>query len=301
MAIPDFQTLMRPILQVTSDGQQWSNQEIVRSVAQTLGLSPEDLQERLNSGQPRLQNRVAWAIIYLRRAKALIRRSRGVSEITERGRVLLTENPNRIDISVLDQFEEFREFRSRKGTAKKVSPDLETEEVSTDPIEQIESALASIDNAVASELIERIKTQPFDFLERLVLRLMRAMNYGVLEESAEHLGGSGDEGFDGVIRLDALGLEKVYLQAKRYTDNTVGRPAIQGFVGALTGAGATRGVFITTSKFSADASNYAKQVPLNVVLIDGEKLGQLLIQYRVGVQVKQDFAIVEMDEDFFEE
>jgi restriction system protein len=301
MAIPDFQALMRPILQVTSDGQQWSNQEIVRSVAQALALTPEDLQERLNSGQPRIQNRIAWAIIYLRRAKALTRPSRGVSEITERGRLLLTENPARIDTGVLDQFEEFREFRSRKGTTKRISPYLEPEEVNTDPIEQIESALANIDNAVASELIERIKTQPFDFLERLVLRLMQAMNYGVLEESAEHLGGSGDEGFDGVIRLDALGLEKVYLQAKRYTDSTVGRPAIQGFVGALTGAGATRGVFITTSKFSADAKSYAKQVPLNVVLIDGEKLGQLLIQYRVGVQVKQEFAIVEVDEDFFEE
>ena len=301
MAIPDFQALMRPILLVTSDGQQWSNQEIVRSVVQVLALPPEDLQERLNSGQPRIQNRVAWAIIYLRRAKALIRPSRGVSEITERGRLLLTENPTRIDIGVLDQFEEFREFRSRKGSTKRISPDLEPEEVNTDPIEQIESALANIDNAVASELIERIKTQPFDFLERLVLRLMQAMNYGVLEESAEHLGGSGDEGFDGVIRLDALGLEKVYLQAKRYTDSTVGRPAIQGFVGALTGAGATRGVFITTSKFSADANSYAKQVPLNVILIDGEKLGQLLIQYRVGVQVKQEFAIVEVDEDFFEE
>lgn len=301
MAIPDFQALMRPVLNITADGNAWTNKAITDAVAVELGLDEDDLQERLSSGQPRLNNRVAWAIIYLSRSGALKRERRGIAEITDRGRVLLEQNPTRIDIGVLDQFEEFREFRSRKGTARKSHTIHADSELEFDPVEQIETAIASIDSAIAAELIDRIKNQPFDFLERLVIRLMGAMNYGVLEGSAQHLGGPGDEGFDGVIRLDALGLENVYLQAKRYTDNTVGRPAIQSFVGALTGAGATRGVFITTSRFTSDAQSYAKQVPLNVVLIDGDKLGQLLIQYRVGVQVKQEISIVEIDEDFFEE
>lgn len=301
MAVPDFQTLMRPVLQVTSDGKAWTNKEIADAVAGELGLDDTDLQERLSSGQPRLSNRVTWAIVYLSRAGALKRERRGISEITERGRSLLDQHPTRIDVSTLDQFEEFRAFLNKKGPGRRSLVTDVPDALESDPIEQIEAAIANIDNAVAAELIDRIKTQPFDFLERLVLKLMRAMNYGVLEGSAQHLGGSGDEGFDGVIRLDALGLENVYLQAKRYTDNTVGRPAVQAFVGALTGAGATRGVFITTSRFTADAKSYAKQVPLNVVLIDGDKLGQLLIQYRVGVQVKQDVSIVEIDEDFFEQ
>lgn len=301
MAVPDFQTLMRPVLQVTSDGKAWTNKEIADAVAGELGLDDTDLQERLSSGQPRLSNRVTWAIVYLSRAGALKRERRGISEITERGRSLLDQHPTRIDVSTLDQFEEFRAFLNKKGPGRRSLETDVPDALESDPIEQIEAAIASIDNAVAAELIDRIKTQPFDFLERLVLKLMRAMNYGVLEGSAQHLGGSGDEGFDGVIRLDALGLENVYLQAKRYTDNTVGRPAVQAFVGALTGAGATRGVFITTSRFTVDAKSYAKQVPLNVVLIDGDKLGQLLIQYRVGVQVKQDVSIVEIDEDFFEQ
>lgn len=301
MAVPEFQALFQPVLEVTSDGQIWTNKAITGAVATKLGLTTADQQERLKSGQPRLQNRIAWAIIYLSRAGALRREGRGVAQITERGRNLLLEIDGPLNVRTLEQFDEFREFQQRKGTVRDQRKQTAQLEDSDDPLEKIESAISEIDSAVAAELIERIKSQSSEFLEHLVVKLMKAMNYGVLEGSAEHIGGPGDEGFDGVVRLDALGLERIYLQAKRYTENTVGRPAIQSFVGALTGAGATRGVFITTSRFSADAVSYAKQVPMNIVLIDGDELGRLLIRYRVGVQIRQDIAIVEVDEDFFEE
>lgn len=301
MAVPDFQSLMRPVLQTTADGHLWTNKEILETVANECGLTQEDRAERLVSGQTRLQNRIAWAIIYLSRAGALRRERRGISEITDRGRLLLTENPDRIDIGVLDQFPEFQEFRSRRRTStesRTASDTLGAE--SGDPIERIEAAVQEINATVASDLLERIKAQPPEFLEHLILQLMRAMDYGVLEDSAQHLGGPGDEGFDGVIRLDALGLERVYLQAKRYSEATIGRPAIHSFVGALTGAGATRGVFITTSSFSREAVEYAKRIPMNLVLIDGSRLGELLIRYGVGVSVKEQVSIVAIDEDFFE-
>lgn len=301
MAVPDFQSLFRPVLEIASDGNVWTNKAMASAVADSLGLSLSDRQERLKSGQPRLQNRIAWAIIYLSRAGALRREGRGIAQITDRGRDLLKENPISITVPTLEQFEEFREFQQRKGTVREQRRSPAEVIDSEDPFEKIDSALSDIDSAVSAELIERIKLQSAEFLEHLVVKLMRAMNYGVLEGSAEHIGGPGDEGFDGVVRLDALGLERIYLQAKRYTENTVGRPAIQSFVGALTGAGATRGVFITTSKFSADALAYAKQVPMSIVLIDGDELGRLLIRYQVGVQVKQNVAIVQVDDDFFEE
>lgn len=301
MAVPDFQSLFRPVLQVTSDGQVWTNKAIANAVADALKLSISDRQERLKSGQPRLQNRIAWAIIYLSRAGALRREGRGLAQITARGRDLLQNEQQELNVRALEQFEEFREFQQRKGTGRgQKRPEADIDE-SEDPLEKIDSALSDIDSAVASELIERIKLQSADFLEHLVVKLMKAMNYGVLEGSAEHIGGPGDEGFDGVVRLDALGLERIYLQAKRYTENTVGRPAIQSFVGALTGAGATRGVFITTSRFSNEAVTYAQQVPMSIVLIDGDELGRLLIKYQVGVQVKQQVSIVQVDDDFFEE
>jgi restriction system protein len=301
VAVPDFQSLFRPVLEVTSDNQVWTNKAITTAVADRLELSSSDRQERLKSGQPRLQNRIAWAIIYLSRAGALRREGRGLAQITERGHELLKYDRQDLNVRALEQFEEFREFQQRKGTVRGPKSQETNVDGSEDPLEKIDSALSDIDSAVAAELIERIKLQSAEFLEHLVLKLMKAMNYGVLEGSAEHIGGPGDEGFDGVVRLDALGLERIYLQAKRYSENTVGRPAIQSFVGALTGAGATRGVFITTSRFSADAIAYAQQVPMSIVLIDGDELGRLLIRYQVGVQVKQQVAIVQIDDDFFEE
>lgn len=304
MPIPDFQALFRPVLEVLADGQVWTLASLRDAVAAKVGVSGEDREVRIGSGGRQYDGRIHWAVTYLNQAKALSRVGRGVIQISPRGLELLTEGPEHLDVKYLMQFPEFQDFYERARASQKGSrssseakrPEVET----VDPLEQISAAVEEIDAATAAELVERIKAQTPDFLERLILELMLAMGYGSIVGKAEHLGGSGDEGFDGVVHQDALGLERVYLQAKRYTENTVGRPAIQAFAGALQGAGASRGVFITTSKFSAEAREFAARIPARVVLIDGPELGRLLVRYRVGVQVKQSFDVVEVDEDFFE-
>lgn len=304
MPIPDFQALFRPVLEVLADGQVWTLASLRDAVAAKVGVSGEDREVRIGSGGRQYDGRIHWAVTYLNQAKALSRVGRGVIQISPRGLELLTEGPEHLDVKYLMQFPEFQDFYERARASQKGSrsrseakrPEVET----VDPLEQISAAVEEIDAATAAELVERIKAQTPDLLERLILELMLAMGYGSIVGKAEHLGGSGDEGFDGVVHQDALGLERVYLQAKRYTENTVGRPAIQAFAGALQGAGASRGVFITTSKFSAEAREFAARIPARVVLIDGPELGRLLVRYRVGVQVKQSFDVVEVDEDFFE-
>ena len=312
MTIPDYQSLMRPVLEAINDGNVWASSALRDAVAAQLGLSDEDRQERLASGTRLFDSRVHWAVTYLNQAKVLSREGRAQIRITERGQELLTSGPARIDVKVLEQYPEFVEFisrwRSGKGTSGKggtADGGGGTNEVGggdevADPQERISEAVAAINTAVAAELVERIKSQPPEFLERIILDLMVAMNYGAILGRAEHLGGSGDEGFDGVIHQDALGLERVYLQAKRYTDNTVGRPAVQAFAGALQGAGANRGVFITTSKFTAEAKGFAERLPARVVLIDGPELGRLLVKHRVGVQVKETYDVVAVDDDVFD-
>lgn len=303
MTVPDYQSLMRPVLEAIKDGQVWFASDLRDAVAAQLGLNAEDRQAKLASGGQLFDGRVHWAVTYLNQAKALIRVARGQVKITERGKELLTSGPTKIDIQVLQQYPEFAEFleRARAGKPVQVSPSggVDPEEA-TNPQEQISQAVAAIDAAVAADLVERIKAQAPLFLERIILELMVAMNYGAILGKVEHLGGSGDAGFDGVIHQDALGLERVYLQAKRYTDRSVGRPDVQAFAGALQGAGANRGVFITTSRFSAEARDFADRLPARVILIDGPELGRLLVKYRVGVQVRESYDVVSVDDDFFD-
>lgn len=304
MAIPEFQAFFRPVLAVLGDGQVWTRLDIQERVGDEMGLTDEERNERLPGGGWRLSSRVHWAVTYLAQAGAVKRVGRGQAQITEVGEQLLKDNPDRIDNAVLKQFESFRDFVSRTSKGKKAEKaphngHAHAVDDSRDPLEQVKDAVDEMNAALVSELLTRIKSESPKFLETLILKLLVAMNYGTGETSAHHLGGPGDEGFDGVIHLDALGLERVYLQAKRYTDNTVGRPAIQSFVGALNGAGATRGVFITTSRFSSDAITFAKQVPQSVRLVDGEELGRLLLHYRIGVQVTETIAVLALDEDFF--
>lgn len=306
MTVPDFQSLIRPVLIAVGDGRVWTLAAVRDEVAATLGLSAEDRLERYGSGGRRYDGRVHWAVTYLAAAAAVTRVGRGRIQITERGRELTADGPERITIRYLLRYPEFADFyeratASRRRPAENEASESEEDMPGVDPLEQISQSVDEIAAAVASELLERIKTQDPDFLERIILDLMVAMGYGGSLGHAEHLGGSGDEGFDGVIHQDALGLERVYLQAKRFTDRAVGRPDIQGFAGALQGAGATRGVFITTSKFSAEARDFANRLPARVVLIDGPELGRLLVQYRVGVQVKHTFDVVEVDDDSFDE
>jgi restriction system protein len=270
-------------------------------------VSDEDRAVMLPSGRQSLfANRLAWAVTHMAQAGLLDRPSRGVTQITDRGDEVLTRYPDRVDMRVLRQFPEYEEFRARTKQRKgQAVPDtgqnrgISREDLS--PHDAIEDAIDSAHAAVAADLLARVLKQPPAFLEQLVLQLLEKMGYGGLETSTEHLGAPGDAGLDGLIRLDRLGLDIVYVQAKRYTDRHVGRPDIQAFVGALHGAQASRGVFITTSRFSSDARDYAERVNARLVLIDGPELAALMIEYDCGVVVEDSFVLKQVDENFFGE
>ena len=265
-------------------------------------LTAGQVAQTIASGQGRVHNRVLWALSYLFQAGAVTRPRRGEYLITDRGLELLEERPESITVADLRRFDTFRDFQSRTrsqpgGRAHAASDDGDD----ATPLEQIETASRRLDRAVAADLVERIRQQPPEFLEKAVVRLLVAMGYGGTHGDGQHLGGSRDGGFDGVINQDPLGLGRIYVQAKRYEpDNPVSRPAVQGFLGALHAEGAAGGVFITTSRFSADAEAFAASVSPRIILIDGSKLGELLVSYRVGVQEKDVFRVVDVDEDFFE-
>jgi restriction system protein len=300
MAIPDFQTLMRPLLEVHADGSPRSTAEVRELAAVLLGVTEAERRELLPSGkQSTYSNRVAWAGTHLAQAGLLHRPRRGISQITDRGRQVLRDHPDRIDLRVLASFPEYEEFRTR--TRDRAGHDADTAPgtdaaLTTSPDEAIKDIIDTAHSAVAAELLSRILTQSPEFLERMVLDLLAKMGYGGL---AEHLGGPGDGGLDGLIKLDPLGLDVIYVQAKRYTDKTVGRPDVQGFVGALQGAQASRGIFITTSRFTPDAIQFADRVNVQLVLIDGPELASLMIEHDCGVIAEHTFTLKHLDENFF--
>ncbi len=236
--------------------------DIRRIVAAELELTPDDLAERIPSGSPLFNNRVHWAVTYMAQAGLLRRLSRGVVQATPRGREVLAQKPRRVDNVLLSRYPEFLDFKTRareRQSGKVGAPDPSSDaSQETTPREQLERAVEEANAALATELLDRIQAREPVFLEHLVLRLLTAMGYGGRAGAAEHLGRSGDQGLDGVIRQDVLGLDRVYVQAKRYArENSVGRPEIQAFVGALHGAQADRGVFIATCRFTAEARDYA--------------------------------------------
>ena len=275
-------------------------------LAEQLGLAEEELALKIRSGAPVFNNRVHWAVTYLAQAGVVRRPRRGMVELTDRGRELLNQGPPSVDNSLLARYPEFREFMIRARPAQRDQSDTELapERLVSDkgtPKEQLANAVEEANAAVAAELLNRVRDREPAFLERLVLKLLTAMGYGGRAGAAEHLGQTGDQGLDGVIRQDALGLDRVYVQAKRYgSEHSVGRPDIQAFVGALHGAQADRGVFITTSRFTAEAKDYADRVPARLVLIDGARLTELMVLHNVGVQEEQAFILKRVDEDFFE-
>jgi restriction system protein len=308
MAVPDFQTLMRPLLAYAADGTEKNTGETIKALADEFQLSETDRHQLLPSGkQTTIQNRVYWSQIYLARAGAIKKTRRSYFEITDRGRELLQKYPKQIDISILNQFPEFVAFRT-KHSDEEVQPvpgrmTAPQTIASVTPEEAIQEAEEELSQNLQSQLLERISELSPTFFEQLVLELIVKMGYGGKNGAiAEKTGASGDEGFDGIVNEDPLGLDKIYLQAKRYAkDNTVGRPMIQQFAGALSGRGASKGVFITTSSFSAQALEFAKQVPQRPILIDGEKLTKLMIQYGVGVRIERTVEIKRIDMDYFEE
>lgn len=292
---------MAPTLSVMADGGDHSLAELRKVVSEQLAQTEDDLRAQIPSGMPLLANRLHWAVTYLYQAGLLSRPKRGVVRITDRGQKVAAEHPDRVDVRVLSEFQEFVEFKSRTRRPKNVG-EPELNDVGSTPREAVAAAVDEANAAVAAEVLDRVRQREPSFLERLVLSVLTAMGYGGAAGAAEHLGKSGDEGLDGVIRQDPLGLDRIYVQAKRYAaSKPVGRPEIQEFVGALHGAQADRGIFITTSRFTPDAVTYADRVAARVVLIDGQALGSLMVRHNIGVQDQQIYVIKRVDEDFFDE
>jgi restriction system protein len=313
MSIPKFSELFNDVLIVLSDGNQLHRRELQAEVLNRLVLTDAERAETMSGGGNRARSRVHWAFEFLCQSGATKRPKRGYAEITDFGRRLLQENPAGISLELLRQTEGLKDWRRRSieaRAARRNEEELEDLDDDVDgsdsadrtPHEQIENSIIAIEAAVASQLLQRLREEDPEFLERTVLKLLHAMGYGSSEDDLQHLGGSGDGGVDGVIRQDKFGLDQIYIQAKRYGSATVGRPDIQSFVGALTGQHATRGVFITTSSFSREAKEFARTIQqYRVILVDGEDLVRLMIENKVGVTVSRTVEVVEIDENFFSE
>ena len=295
--MPTWDQFMVPVLEILSDGNVRGRRELYDLIANATRLTDEQRVETLNSGQLKFENRIGWAITHLVKAKAISRPSRGHHSITDQGRQLLRDHPVRL-------FEaDLRAIEGYKDSWKKQLPDLvkDSGRQDLDPYELVEEGITRINDEVASDLLDRLHSQDPAFFEQAVVDLVVAMGFGGADTRATRTQLSNDGGIDGIIDQDVLGLSRVYIQAKRYAlTSSVQRPDIQSFVGALQGQQANQGVFITTGRFSSGAIDYAKSVPTRVVLIDGTRLAELMIRYRVGVQVKQTLQIVDVDEDFFE-
>ncbi len=302
MAVPDFQSFFKPLLDLASDGQEHSIKEAREWIANDMQLSEEDIQEKLPSGTQRtFDNRVAWAKSYFVQAKILESTKRAHFKITERGKKLHKRGYGRIDIKVLNQFPEFVEFHSPVKTDKEETPSTQLEEQFATPAELLQKSYLSIRNELASEILIKIKSNTPNFFEDLVVDFMVAMGYGGSRSDAgESIGKSGDEGIDGIIKEDRLGLDVIYLQAKRW-ENPVGRPEIQKFVGALHGKRAKKGVFITTGEFTRDAVDYVKNIDPKVILINGRKLTEYMIDFNLGATTVTSYDIKRIDTDYFHE
>ncbi len=301
MSIPDYQTIMLPLLKHTSDRQEHLLQSLIDALAADFRLTDSERRELLPSGnQGIFNNRVGWARTYLKKAGLITSPKRGVMQITDRGLQILKENPTRVDNKVLRQFPEFLEFQSAKGEPSEPEPISASERL--DPQENIEAGYQAIRKELSVELLTRIKACSPAFFERLVVELLLKMGYGgSRRDFGQAIGKPGDGGIDGVIKEDKLGLDAVYLQAKRWDDSQVGSKEIQAFVGALHGKKARKGVFITTSGFSKPANDYVREIQDKVILIDGPTLADLLIEHGVGVSTIATYEVKKIDSDFFAE
>lgn len=304
MTIGNFEHYFIPVLSSLKQNGKMHRRDNMDFVAKAEKLTSEELAQKTPKGTSIFRSRVHWAQAFLAQAGAVSRPQRGYLEITERGLKLLAENPLGFKAK---KFREFPDYANAWGGRNNIGDPgddvVEIPDSEVTPQERIESAVSEIEKALAAEIVQRVQDLSPKFLEVVVLELLHAMGYGASETSIEHVGGPGDEGVDGVIHQDALGLQRIYVQAKRYkSDNSIGRPDIQKFVGALAGQGANGGVFITTSSFSADAKDYAsKNLNARVVLIDGAEFGLLMVRHGIGVQKRKTFSIVDIDEDYFED
>ncbi|MDR1523636.1 MAG: restriction endonuclease [Tannerella sp.] len=306
--IPDFQKIMLPLLKQIKDGKDYKLDEIVDLMAKEFDITDEERKELLPSGQTFVfGSRVGWARTYMKKAGLINSPKRGYLKITEKGLQVLKQKPSEINIAYLKQFPEFLVFQNIKKEDVQDNSDSEEMQpesvVTQTPEELLEASYQSIRKELAQDILDKILDLSPSFFERLVVDLLVKMGYGgSVKDAGKAIGRTGDEGIDGVIKEDKLGLDIIYIQAKRWKPvNIVGRPEIHKFIGALVGQGAKKGIFITTSFFTKDALNFVPRNETKIVLIDGIRLSQLMIDYNLGVTLQHSYEIKKIDTDYFEE
>lgn len=304
MAVPDYQTLLLPLLRVAGEQRAQTLAQAEATLANEFKLTVADREAKLPSGQQTtLRNRIGWASFYLKNAGLLDKPKRGQFFITARGKQVLATPPAKIDLAFLSQFPEFQAFYLKGAGQTQASPPTTNPSANDDrtPDEVLQSAHQSITEELAAEVLAKLLAASPEFFERVVVELLVAMGYGgSLQDAGQRIGKSGDGGIDGIIKEDRLGLDAIYIQAKRWQGN-VGRPEIQKFVGALQGQRARKGVFMTTSSFSAEATDYVSRIDTKVVLLDGRQISTLMIDHDVGVSPAASYVIKRIDSDYFEE
>jgi len=301
--IPDYQSIMLPLLENISDGKEYKMRNVTDELAIKLGVTEDEQKELLPSGAaPVFYNRTAWAKTYLKKAGLIDSPKQGIITISKRGLEVLKNKPSSINIKFLKQFSEFVEFQSAKHEDE-VGLENNEEQSTQTPEELLETAHQKIRKSLASELLNKVVEMSPAFFERLVVELLVKMGYGgSIKDAGNAIGKSGDEGIDGTIKEDRLGLDIIYIQAKRWRPGiAVGRPELQKFVGALAGQGAKKGIFITTSGFTKEAFDYTPRNETKIVLIDGEQLAQLMIDYNLGCTTQQTYELKKIDSDYFGE
>ena len=304
MPIPDFQSIMLPLLKILADGKVYKYREIIEALVREFQVTEAERKEMLPSGQQEIfANRVGWAKTYLKKAGLIDSPQRATFVISEKGKEILSQNPARIDAKFLRQFPEFQEFNrvNKQNETITLESNLSTSDQEQNPEELLANSYQEIRQALATDLLSILRKLSPDDFEKLVVELLIKMGYGgSIRDAGKAVGKSGDQGIDGIIKEDRLGLDIIYIQAKRWADNNaVGRPEIQKFVGALAGQGAKKGIFITTSYFTQEALEYAPRNEIKIVLIDGEELGQLMIDYNLGVSTQKIYEIKRIDHDYF--
>jgi restriction system protein len=294
---------MLPLLKIGTGGQEHHIRDVMATLAIQFGVTEEERKELLPSGIDHIfDNRVGWARTYLKKAGLIEYTKRGYFQITERGQQVLKEKPARIDAAFLRRFPEFVEFQTTRKTDAQIEADEKVQESSQTPEEAVAAGYQKLKEQVEADLLARVKSCPPEFFERLVVRLLTTMGYGgSLADAGKAIGKTGDGGVDGVIKEDRLGLELLYIQAKRWDSTTVGSPEIQKFVGALYGKKARKGIFITTSTFSKSAIDYAAGLDSKVILLDGASVSELMFEHGVGVTTVNNYEIKKVDNDFFDD
>ena len=303
MAIPDYQSFMRPILELARDGKEHSIRELMEPLSAKFNLSQEDQKVLLPSGKQTIfENRLAWAKTYLKQAGLLEVVRRGSFRISPRGQEVLLKAPERIDVEYLLQFKEFVDFRQRKRAEESDHPKNlgGTNNLQT-PEESVDTAFKKFRQELEAEILQTLNSCSPNLFERIVVDVLVSMGYGGNRQDAgQAIGGSGDGGIDGLIKEDRLGLDTIYIQAKKW-EGTVGRPEVQKFAGALQGMKARKGIFITTSSFSKEAKDYVSHLENKIVLIDGVTLAKYMVDFNVGVSLITTYETKKIDLDYFEE